>query len=201
MRAIRRLERRFNAALAAMEENASNADVDVEKNKLSEQVTKLEAWKVEQEQVLEAATAEIASAKKETADATEVNSTLEAKITELTTSLEASVKSGEIAQNQLSELAAQKLAAEVALSQAQENIADTSKADGELEAVVAKLAEAEKAKADLQAALDTAKNKQASNADTSDIAKELAALKAQREVDLAEVNVILEKLLPLVEAK
>ncbi len=126
---------------------------------------------------------------------------LQTKIAELTASLEVSAKSGEIAQNQLSELAAQKLAAEIALQQAQENIAETSKLGNETDAMAAKSAEVEKANTDLQAALEIARKEQGSNEDASSASRELAALRAQREIDLAEVNVIIEKLTPLVEGK
>ncbi len=198
MRAIRRLERRFNKALVNLDTSVANTDADIENAKLSKDIATLEAWKVEQEQVLDVATTDIAAAKREAADIVEAKTVLEAQIAELTTSLEASAKSSGVAQNQLSELAAQKLAVEVALQQA---ISEAPKADGETEAMAAKLVDIEKTNVALQAELDVARAEQTSDGDTSNTAKELAALQAQREIDLAEVNVILKKLIPLVEAK
>ncbi len=204
MQAAKELETRFNAALAKIDTTAQNADTDAEIAKISNELATLEAWKVEQEQVLEKATADIASSQKEASDAAGVKSELDAKVTELTTSLEASTKACEVAQNQLSELAAQKLAAEVALQQAQESIAAAPADAAGTSEITEKLAAAEKKAIDLQAELDAALAEKAAapaTGDNSALEKELSALKAQREVDLAEVNVIIEKLIPLVEGK
>ncbi len=204
MQAAKELETRFNAALAKIYTTAQNADTNAEIARISNELATLEAWKVEQEQVLEKATADIASSQKEASDAAGVKSELDAKVTELTTSLEASTKACEVAQNQLSELAAQKLAAEVALQQAQESIAAAPADAAGTSEITEKLAAAEKKAIDLQAELDAALAEKAAapaTGDNSALEKELSALKAQREVDLAEVNVIIEKLIPLVEGK
>ena len=201
MRAIRRLERRFNKALENIDAGTVHTDTDAEIVKLSKDIEVLEAWKVEQEKVLDTATADIAAAKKEASDLAEVKAALETKVADLNAGLDTLTKSGEVAQNQLSELAAQKLAAEVALQQAQESLAEASKGNEQMDAISAKLADAEKANADLQTQLAVASGQQSSHAGSTELEKELLALKAQRETDLAEVNVILEKLAPLLEGK
>jgi len=201
MRVIKRLEKRFNKALDQINTSAPHAEGDAEVSKLSDEIKALAAWKSEQETVLEKATSDIEAAQKEVSDMTASNTALEAEKADLAANVEALTKSGEVAQNQLSELAAQKLAAEVALQQAQDSIAETPKTDAAVEELTVKLEAAEQANADLKAELKVAKAQPVPTGDASEIAKELAELKAQREIDLTEVNVILEKLIPLVEAK
>jgi len=209
MRAVRKLERRFKWALANLEKEAdTQTDVD-EKASLSKQISILEAAGVEKDEKINALKADLATLKENTAASDEQAAATQAaqdEITKLKAALEQAqaAKADALQKNTTLQGELQKIEAGPGTS------ADES---ADVAALKTRLAESE-AKADtyfkrareLRGALRQIRmglKDKVLDADTVNTAMqlELEALQSQRDTDLMEVNVILEKLTPLVEGK
>jgi len=209
MRAVRKLEKRFILALANIEKETDiQTGVDENAN-LSKQISILEATGVEKDEKINALNADLATLTKNAATSDkQVAGTKAAQdeITKLQTTLAQAQAAKTDALQKITALQSklQKVEAEGSAS------ADVS---ADVDVLKTRLAESE-AKTDvhfrrareLRGALQqirTALKDNVLDADTINTAMqiELEALQAQRDTDLMEVNVILEKLTPLVEGK
>jgi len=209
MRAVRKLEKRFKLALANIEKGTDiQTGVDENAN-LSKQISILEATGVEKDEKINALNADLATLTKNAATSDKQVADSKAaqdEIAKLQTTLAQAQAAKTDALQKFTALQGklQKVEAEGSAS------ADVS---ADVDSLKARLAESE-AKADahfrrareLRGALQqirTALKDNVLDADTINTAMqiELEALQAQRDTDLMEVNVILEKLTPLVEGK
>jgi len=209
MRAVRKLERRFKFALANLEkETDTQTGVDENAN-LSKQISILEAAGVEKDEKINALNTDLATLTKNaaTSDKQVVDTkAAQDKITKLQAAFEQAQVAKADALKEITVLQGKLQKLEAAGGTSVDEGADVG-------ALKTRLAESE-AKADayfkrtreLRGALQQIRTGLKDNvldADTVNTAMqlELEALQAQRDTDLIEVNVILEKLTPLVEGK
>ncbi len=209
MRAVRKLERRFKFALANLEkETDTQTGVDENAN-LSKQISILEAAGVEKDEKINALNTDLATLTKNaaTSDKQVVDTkAAQDKITKLQAAFEQAQVAKADALKEITVLQGKLQKLEAAGGTSVDEGADVG-------ALKTRLAESE-AKADayfkrtreLRGALQQIRTGLKDNvldADTVNTAMqlELEALQAQRDTDLMEVNVILEKLTPLVEGK
>ncbi|MEH6359674.1 MAG: hypothetical protein V7761_02960 [Amylibacter sp.] len=205
MRAVRKLERRFKLALANIEKETDiQTGVDENAN-LSKQITILEANGVEKDEKINTLNADLATLTKNAATSDKQVADTKAAQDEIT-KLHTALAQAQTAKTD----ALQKI---TALQGKLQKVEAEGSASADVDALKTRLAESE-AKADahfrrareLRGALQqirTALKDNVLDADTINTAMqiELEALQAQRDTDLMEVNVILEKLTPLVEGK
>jgi len=208
MRAVTKLERRFRRSLANLEAD-TGADVSSEEiDKFSKQIEALEAENSRKD-------AEIQKLQSEIASLSETGAKAASELAELKTAHAATQKEVTTLQTTLEAATAAKAAAETQLASLKKTTA-TAPTDADPEIV-----------ADLKARLEVSEENSVRyfkrmrdlrntmrqmraglkgnvlNAEDVNTAleAELEALQAQREIDLIEVNIILEKLTPLVEGK
>ena len=209
MRAVRKLERRFRWALDNLEkESGTQTDAD-ENTNLSKQISILEAAGVEKDEKIKALNADLATLTKKVATSDkQATDTKVAKdeVTKLQIKLEKIQTAKADALQEITALQGK-------LEEVEAGGGGSADESADVAALKTKLAESE-AKADahfkrareLRGALQQIRKglkDNVLNADTVNTAMqlELEALQAQRDMDLMEVNVILEKLTPLVEGK
>jgi len=201
MRAVTKLERRFRRSLASLETDTVVDDGVKEKAKLSKEIENLEAEIAKKNAEIHGHQVEIAN--------------LTVSATKATSDLADLKKANDAAQKEVSALKAAVETAKKQAAQAKENDAPAVTADGDesVTELKSKLTAAEenstryfKRMRELRNAMRQMRagiKGNVLNAEDVNTAlqAELEALQAQREIDLIEVNVILEKLTPLVEGK
>jgi uncharacterized coiled-coil DUF342 family protein len=209
MRAITRLEKRFNMALAKLDAGADAGAGLKENAKLVKQIDKLETIKAESDKKIDTLNAEVTTLTKNSGNSLkEINELKQAQTVaqketaELNASLEKTKTEGSAALKQVNDLE-EKLKNTEATSS---DNADVAELKASLKAAEAKSDELFKRVRRLRGSLRqvrTGLNENVLNADDVNTAleAELEALQVQREVDLTEVNSVLAKLKPLVEGK
>lgn len=220
MRAVVKLERRFNGALGNLNLGAAEAVANQENAKLLEQISALETAQSEKDAQMKKLQADVAA--KEELVTTSVNQTEVSKAAvavaqkesaELVISVQTLKDAKQTALAQLGDLQTKVGTLETEVTNAKGGSDNVDKLEAEIENLNTRLEATEansqnffKRMRRLRGALrDVRKKLKKGDLTSGDIntgmEAELEGLLAQREMDLNEINIVLEKLTPLVEGK
>lgn len=228
MRAVVKLERRFRQALEKLDMNAGadaqavdTSAIEKENANLSKQITTLEAEKADAEKKIESVSAELTSAteagtaaSKQADDLKKAQAKAEKEVAGLQASLEKAQAEASTAATELAALQTQIKELETSGASATENAAKIVSLEAEIAELNSKteaveenslryFAQMRSLRGSLRQLRTGLKDGNVVNAEDINTAlqSELDAIQTQRALDLNEVNIVLEKLTPLVEGK